>query len=1365
MQGISFHRPPRAYTERLPTDPITIAAPPNMPTAQQGAAAYIQYLLPLVGALASVGYMFSFHGSTSPFMFVGMGGMMVASVGGGFLTGWFQRRNTKKQRAATREKYLRYLEQQRTRLADITRRQQDVGQRLHPAPSVLAARAESREGLWERRSYDEDFLTLRTGRGAAPLCAPVHVDGGQNPLADFDEELMAKARGVAGQFAQVGDAPVTIALRDLQLVTVTGEPNAASGLVRSLLCQLALFHAPNDARIIAYFPRERASQWSWLKWAPHTRRLRTVKASKGAVGDPLCMLADTPETFAAMLETQALPEIERRRKLTAARTGANEKKTPSLPHFIIVIDGYSPRGPLARILALDALIQDAGQVGVTVVTLVTTRDDEPTSAQARIDLTTGEWASYQGMAFGGQRVEGFTADQLSVTEADRVARTLTPLTLGNDGGQRDLSDDIRLLELLGIGSADALSPATAWHPRDRESLLRAPIGLTVSGEPLIIDLKEAAEGGMGPHGLIIGATGSGKSELLRTLVTSLAVTHDPELVNFVLADFKGGASFADLARLPHTVGMITNIESDLTLVDRMRDALFGEQERRQRMLREAGNLDNIQQYRTRRQSNPTLEPMPHLLIIVDEFAELLSNRPDFMELFIAIGRLGRSLGMHLLLATQRLGEGRIQGLEGHLRYRICLRTFSAAESSTVINTPDAFYLPSYPGVGYFKVDTTMYIQFKTATVSSPYQSAAAETSASQPHVRLFTATGALVEAPSAGGYGAHRGAPIAVVEEASHPVDSLHTDMDAIIGRLEGGRPGSAATHQVWLPPLPHQLPLGALLPPSMRSLTEAWAATPFGTLTVPLALMDVPREQAQRPMTLNFLGLGGHLAVVGAPQSGKSVLLQSLCAAVVLTHSPRDVQIYGIDFGGGLLRGLEDLPHVGAICGKQEREMVRRLLRQIRGVIEERELLFRRLRIDTMETFRRRRQAGELDDQPFGDVFLVIDDLGQLLTDFDQVTDEIMDIVATGLTYGVHVILTAKRWADIRAKMRDNIGSRLELRLNDPSESEMGRGAATALSHTAPGRGIIKGGTQFQTALPSLRTREQGQDTMPDYSAGDDLAHLIAQARAAWRGPSAPPVLMLPALVTEEQLQTAQASADAAENTGVAIGLEEFRLEPQYIDLLSGGPHFLVFGDSECGKTTLLRTWMRGLERTYSPEQTQFALVDNRRALLDFLDSPSLFGYACTAPMLKELVDKLKRELEGRVLSSAHLTIEQLRNPKRWEGPHFILFVDDYDSVLGPAGNPLAPLVDLIQQGRDIGFHVVLTRRVLGTSRGAFEAVFQRIKETGSPGLIMSGDPQEGALLGNQRAGALPPGRGYLVRRGQRVTLVQTVYSPPPER
>ncbi len=249
-----------------------------------------------------------------------------------------------------------------------------------------------------------------------------------------------------------------------------------------------------------------------------------------------------------------------------------------------------------------------------------------------------------------------------------------------------------------------------------------PLGKHEKGKLLLLDLKEASEKGDGPHGLVVGATGSGKSELLRTLVISQAILHNPDEVNFVFVDFKGGASFADLAALPHVAGIITNLEGEPALIDRMYSSLLGELRRRQRMLHEAGNLDNIQQYRAKWQTNrDTMQPLPHLLLIVDEFAELLVNRPDFLELFVAIGRIGRSLGLHLLLATQRLEEGRLKGLESHLRYRICLRTFSAAESSTVLGKPDAYYLPSAPGIGYLKVDAKTPQRFKAALISIPYQ--------------------------------------------------------------------------------------------------------------------------------------------------------------------------------------------------------------------------------------------------------------------------------------------------------------------------------------------------------------------------------------------------------------------------------------------------------------------------------------------------------------------------------------------------------------------------------------------------------------------------------------------------------------------
>jgi S-DNA-T family DNA segregation ATPase FtsK/SpoIIIE len=1337
MSTVSFHRATRSYPERLPQDEIAIVAPQPPPKPNSGGGlGILQFLLPIVGSLTSVLFFLS-SPTKSPLLLIGVGGMVVASAGSGLLLRFLQNRQIKQQALAYRQKYVRYLASVTIRLEDISQRQHAVNRRLYPAVEDLPQVVTQRAALWEHALHDEDFLQVRIGTGVVPLTTQVRVDIGANPLAEFDPDLLTKANAVVSKYAQMDDAPITLTLRDHAVVAIQGAPEQTRGLTRALIDQIATLHAPNDVRIMALFAAAQTEEWAWLKWLPHTRCVRRMRAEDMGGAEPLCLMADDPDDALVLLQTQVVAEVERRRKIKGAAS-ATVKTTPIKPHFILIIDGYAPRNPMARLAPLEEWLRANDDLGVTVVCLVRETSDEPPTTQVRLAFTKGGTVSLSETAYGGRRHEFITPDTATVTASEQLARQMTPLVLTEENAETELAQDVRLLPLLGIPSTEAFQLTETWQPRSRNDLLRVPIGLGADGAPLLLDIREAAEGGMGPHGMVIGATGSGKSELLRTIVTSLAVTHDPETLNFILADFKGGASFADLAQLPHAAGMITNLQSDLSQVDRMRAALFGEQERRQRLLRTWGNLDNIRQYHQQRLQQPEMEPMPYLMIIVDEFAELLTQRPDFLELFVAIGRVGRSLGMHMLLATQRLGEGRIQGLEGHLRYRICLRTFSAAESSAVLGTPDAFYLPAFPGIGYFKVDTTIYKQFKTALITIPATTAA--TADDAPPMRRFTATGKLI--------------PLNAPAPTTHAVDSLQTEMDAVIARIHAQYHPHSKVHQVWLPALDTKLTLGQVMAQSGITLLAARHAAHMGPLQVPLGLIDLPAEQEQRPFVLDFAGANGHLALVGAPLSGKSVALQTLMMSLMVTHTPQEVQIYAIDMGGGLLRAFEDAPHVGAVCGGGERDTIRRLLRQVRSVIELREILFREQRLDGIAAFRARRSAGDLLQTPFGDVFLVIDNIGQLRNEIDDIDLEITELAAKGLTYGVHIVLTANRWSDVRAKLRDTIGARLELRLNDPVDSEMGKAAAQSLLNMPPGRGIIKGGLQFQVALPSVERDRVGRGA---------IEACIAAVKAQWPGMAAPPLRLLPPVLWSRDLP--QAGNDA--RPGVPIGIDEFQLEPVYVDLPTMGPHFMIFGDGETGKTNLLRLWLHALTQRQSPEEVRFALIDNRRTLLDMVDAPHLLAYSCTQPMLKDLLEKVRAAVEPRLLTGATLSLEELRKPRSWTGPRYVLFVDDYEGLVTSAGNPLAPLGELIAQGKDVGFHLVIARRVAGSSRASLDPVLQRLKEMATPTLILSGDPQEGALIGTQRAAALPPGRGFFVRRNQRTLLVQTalIASDAPEK
>jgi S-DNA-T family DNA segregation ATPase FtsK/SpoIIIE len=324
---------------------------------------------------------------------------------------------------------------------------------------------------------------------------------------------------------------------------------------------------------------------------------------------------------------------------------------------------------------------------------------------------------------------------------------------------------VPLLDLLPMPEQWDAAASSVWPPRSTQRLT-TPVGVDAHGSPVLLDLKEASMGGWGPHGVCVGATGSGKSELLRTLVLGLAVTHSPDTLNFVLVDFKGGATFSEMERLPHTAAAITDLADELSLVHRMGESIRGELNRRQEMLRSSGNYTGILDYQRARAAGASLMPLPTLVVVIDEFGELLSAAPDFADVLISIGRIGRSLGVHLVLASQRLDEEQLRGLDAYLSYRIALRTFSAAESRAVLGAPDAYHLPAVPGSGYLQYDMDHRIAFR---------------------------------APYASGWPAGD----ARAADGDSP-------MEVILNRLEAQGP---AAHQVWLPPLDSPPSLDSLLP------------------------------------------------------------------------------------------------------------------------------------------------------------------------------------------------------------------------------------------------------------------------------------------------------------------------------------------------------------------------------------------------------------------------------------------------------------------------------------------------------------------------------------------------------------------------
>ncbi|MET0237767.1 MAG: type VII secretion protein EccCb [Kibdelosporangium sp.] len=866
------------------------------------------------------------------------------------------------------------------------------------------------------------------------------------------------------------------------------------------------------------------------------------------------------------------------------------------------------------------------------------------------------------------------------------------------------------LELLGFGSVADFDVSRAWRSRPENTRLRVPFGVDEAGQPVELDLKESAMGGMGPHGLCIGATGSGKSEFLRTLVLGLAATHSSEILNFALVDFKGGATFHKLSGLPHVSATITNLESDLSQVDRMRDALAGEVARRQALLAKAGMFKNVWDYERARHAGAELDPLPALLIVVDEFSELLTAQPDFIDLFVAIGRLGRSLQMHMLLASQRLEEGRLRGLDSHLSYRIGLRTFSAAESRTVLGVPDAFELPSVPGAGYLRFGTSTMTRFNATYVSGP----------------------------AAGG-------------DSSPNDGTTPTLLASIVEKLAGEGPPA---HEVWLPPLDQPDSLDTLLPPLQPTKDRGLSPAGFvgnGRLQVPVGVVDRPYEQRRDLLWADFSGAAGHAAVVGGPQSGKSTMLRTLMMSLALTHTPLEVRFYCLDLGGGTLKSLAGLPHVSAVASRRDHDLTRRVIAEVTSLVNERERRFGELGVDSMIEFRNRRR--EFAHDTFADVFLVVDGWLTFRREFEEFEAPMADLAARGLSFGVHVILAAHRWAEIRPAVKDLVGTRFELRLGDPSESEIDRRTAVNVPPGRPGRGLSPDKLHFLVGLPRI----DGSANAGDVSAG--VREAVGRIGQSWHGPVAPPVRLLPDMLTYDDLLKQDKQSGT---TKIPIGVNEHELAPVYLDF-DAEPHFLAFAEGESGKTNLLRTIVRGLVTRYSEDRVVILLVDYRRSMLGLIETSHLLGYAATAGQLDEMMKDVSSSLRKR-LPGPETTQDQLKHRSWWTGPELFVVVDDYDLVVTQNGNPLQPLLEFLPQAKDVGMHMIITRRSGGASRALFDPVIGRLKELASPALVMSADKDEGILFGTYRSKLLPPGRGTMITRkaGQQVIQVAWLDADP---
>ncbi|TDV34593.1 type VII secretion protein EccCa [Actinophytocola oryzae] len=1317
MGTVLFSRKARRFGPSTPDDEIAVQEPPSVPEQAPGGISSVLMYAPM--SLSSLAMVLIFIRPGSGLIaYIGGGVMMLASIG--MLVAQFMRTGVqhKQKLAGDRRDYLRYLTQLRRTVRRSLDKQQRAGRWSHPSPDALWSMAMSSR-LWERRPAHEDFGDVRIGLGTQRATFKL-VPPETRPVEELEPLSAHALRRFMRAYTSLPDAPIAVYLRGFARIQLHGDVEAARGLARAVLGQAATAHGPGDVRIAVCASDEARPHWDWVKWLPHAHD----PDSRDAAG-PRRLVTDSVTDAENLLGGGAFtgrPGFEPDTPITASE-----------PFVILVLDGVTA--------AAEHRVGEEGYRNAVVLDVSGALSWQDRTHTLFLEFGANLVSSVTFDRLGNPDARPVcTPDDMTARAAATLARTMSRYRVGEaEVAEEPLATDYDLPVLLGLGDVRGFDPMR--YRADRMSArrrLRVPIGIASNGQPIELDLKESAEEGMGPHGLCVGATGSGKSELLRTLVMALATTHSSEDLNFILVDFKGGAAFLGFDQLPHTSAVITNLSEELELVDRMQDALTGEMNRRQEHLRASGNYASRRDYEAARAQGVPLEPMPALFIVVDEFSEMLSSKPEFIDTFAMIGRLGRSLGVHLLLASQRLDEGRIHKVETHLSYRIGLRTFSAMESRSVIGVPDAYELPKSPGNGYLRPDTQTLVRFKAAYSSSVYRPARAR------------ARGLVNEqlVPFGTGYLPPAAQPAPVQEEPEEETPS-QTMLDILIERLRDLGPRA---HQVWLPPLRESPTLDQLLPPLVNHRTlgpRPVGGYGTGNLTVPVGLVDVPAQQRREPLLADLSGSKGNVAVVGAPQSGKSTVLRSIISALALTHTAAEVQFYCLDFGG-TLSSLAKLPHVGSIANRLDRDRVTRTVLEICNLMSRREKLFAEHNIDSMQSYRRARANGELEvKDPYGDVFLVVDGWYTIRQDFDEVEDRFTELAARGLSFGIHLVIAAGRWSEMRPWLRDVLGTRFELRLGDPIDSEVNSRLAAKVP-AVPGRGITKTLLHFLTALPRI----DGSGTT------DDLAEAtveMAESLALPGGPKAPKVRLLPHELPSAKLPKPTAPSPTADMR-MALGMEDVALATQWLDF-DANAHLLVFGDAETGKTNLLRHIAKSVAAHYGPGEARVMFADFRRELRDTIPQEHQINYTVASDGFRDAVKQAAELLASRV-PGPDITPDRLPKRDWWTGGRLFILVDDFELAEGGT-DPLAPLAPLLQQGSDIGLHLVVARSTAGGARAMMNPTLRRMWELGAPALMFSCPKDAGSFLGTLKPRTLPTGRVQFVNRRRAVRLVQTPLVP----
>lgn len=879
------------------------------------------------------------------------------------------------------QRYTEYLQEKDREIDRQAERERDALEQNYPPLDQVLHYTDDRTHLWERRNTDDDFLHLRIGNGQRPMAAEILYPRERFSLDD--DALEQQMQELAQRKVMLDNVPIMADLLSNRVCGVLGSHQAAIDFVLSLIMRLCVLHSYDEVKTVFLLEPEDLNRMTFIRYLPHSwDNQRTTRF----------IAADSRESY-------PIGEYFKRELGLDDKRDKHDGTARKRPHYVVfamskrLFDCVEP---------LKDIIQSDEDLGVTVLTVF---DDVPKECSLLFTLSDSGQHTMTYLREIDRPDAIFALDPYSPEDAGRCMRIVANTDLRIVSQAYSLPKTVTFLEMFGVGRVEDLNPMKRWRESNPMKSLSTPVGIGSGGELMQLDLHQKFQG---PHGLVAGMTGSGKSEFLITYILSMAVNYHPDEVAFVLIDYKGGGlagAFDDPDKgihLPHLVGTITNLDGPT--IQRALVSIQSELTRRQRIFNQVkhitdeGTMD-IYAYQRLYRGGQVDEPMPHLFIISDEFAELKQQEPEFMERLISIARIGRSLGVHLILATQKPSGVVNDQILSNTKFRICLKVQDRSDSMDMLKRPEAAELKD-TGRFYIQVGYNEFFSLgQSAWAGAPYEPRSQVVSRRDDSVQVID----------------NVGQPLIEVRPPREAQTAQGSELIAVLKELTAvAQAQGIPFRSLWKPMLPHPLDLEKSCWPGEENRLEFCAG-----------YLDDPAAQRQFPLTLDWMKTR-NLLICGDGGSGKTTLVQAMLFSLVMRYPARRIQFYVLDYSSRMLRLFKNLPHCGGVVGEGDDASLDALFNTLAQIAAQRKQLFRKWEADSFEA------AASMTELPL--ILVVIDNISGLSATKkgENYSYQLQNYIKEGANYGIYYIVTANHLNEVPSRIRQEFANTIALHQKD---------------------------------------------------------------------------------------------------------------------------------------------------------------------------------------------------------------------------------------------------------------------------------------------------------------------------------------------